>query len=119
MNETTPTPPPVPDANPPDEQPTTVLGEQPAANPVAPDQPTQVLGTDPTQVGPRTRRYAGAHPPPGAYPQAGSYPPPGSLPASRRPTRPPGPTRRRAAYQQPAAYPAPGRRTRPPGRPLG
>ena len=120
MNETTPTPPPVPDDNPPDEQPTTVLGEQPAANPVAPDQPTQVLGTDPTQVGsayagatagayPRARartqqawqlrrRYPGRLPaarvlsPPGGYQTARRLPAAGCLPAAQAPTRLPGAT---------------------------
>ena len=119
MNETSNTPPPVPDDQP-DEQPTTVLGEQPTASPVppaAPDQPTQVLGTDPTRVGaqssgapypgagpsaPTAGPYAGpayagataAGPSAGSYAQ-GAYPPPGSYP-------PP------AGYQQPSAYPPPG-----------
>jgi phage shock protein PspC (stress-responsive transcriptional regulator) len=114
MNETQNTPPPVPD-NQPDEQPTTVLdstsgaGPAPSAEPAAtapapPDQPTQVLGTDPTRVeapfsggeygqaaspafaaaggpsagpAPQAAYPPGAFPPPGAFDQA-AYPPPGS-----------------------------------------
>jgi phage shock protein PspC (stress-responsive transcriptional regulator) len=125
MNETGNTPPPVPDDQP-DEQPTTVLGEQPATSPVppaAPDQPTQVLGTDPTRVeaaysgspypgapypgagpdpvaGPAyVGAAASAGPPAGSYPQ-GSYPPPGAyLPPAGYP---------QGSYQQPGAYPPPG-----------
>ncbi len=110
MNETSNTPPPVPDDLP-HEQPTTVLGGQPAASPApqaAPDQPTLALGSEPTRD---DAPYSGAAPDPhatpahagvtagvgpsaGSYPQGG-YPPPGSFP-------PPG------GYQQPSAYPPPG-----------
>ena len=83
--------------------------EQNTQPPVPDDQPTMVLGADPSRVdGPYFRAapdpqaapaYAGASatagPSAGSYPP-GSYPPPGS-------SYPPP-----AGYQQPAAYPAPG-----------
>ncbi len=132
MNETSNTPPPVPD-NQPDEQPTTVLGEQSAAPvaptaptaPAAPDQPTQVLGADATQASAAypgatadpaypSPAYAGAAaggPATGSYPQQGAFPPPGSYP-------PPAGYQQagyqQPGYEQPGAYAPPGAYT-PPG----
>ncbi len=132
MNEKGNTPPPVPDDQP-DEQPTAVLGEQPAASPVppaAPDQPTQVLGTDPTRVeapnpgaaypgaapsaaaadpypGPVYAGATAAGPSAGSYAQ-GAYPPPGTYP-------PPAGYQQPGAYPPPSAYPPPGAAYQAPG----
>ncbi len=95
MNETGNTPPPVPDDQP-DEQPTTVLGEQPTVSPVPPAAAYPPPGSYPPPAGYPQGSYQQ-----GSYQQAGAYPPPGAYQA-------PGSYEATAGYGPPAAYPPAG-----------